>query len=144
MSGLFGHVPDERCPALRALVAEVGFEGLVIAVPLWSAMPLQCVLMVHRTAPLRPDDEAAAHLLADAVGTGLLHDPDLSPEGVVLARIVASLDVVHQATGILVAKAHVCPDDALALLRSMAFSRSADLRATAEAVVGRTIALPEL
>lgn len=142
VAGVFDHVVDDQWPVLRELVAETEFEGTMIAVPLRSEAPLTGSLTLHRQDE-RPEDVGTARFLGAAVGTAMLQEPHVGEQGLVFAEVLADPELVHRATGVLAMQTQVRQEDALALLRALAFSRSWSLRDTAGAVVERRVSLSE-
>jgi hypothetical protein len=137
--GDFAASDDARWPRLRRRIAGLDFAGTLIAIPLRSDLPLRGALLVHRDAGSRETDAGDARFLGAAIGTAVLQDPSLGAQGHVFAEILTDRDLVHAATEALRAQASVRYEDALALLRSLAFTRGEDLGTIARAVVdGRT------
>ena len=133
--GEFGELADERWPLLRRSVADLDFTGSLIAIPLRSDLPLSGALLVHRSSGSRDTDHADARFLGSAIGTAVLQDPGLGAQGHVFAEILADRDLVHRATDILQVEASVHYEDALALLRGLAFVRGQDLGSVAKEIV---------
>ena len=78
--------------------------------------------------------------MADALAVALLHSDENAPDG---ADGWSSRDLVHEATGMVVAQLGLSSGDALALLRAHAFVLDADLDEVARAVVERQILFHE-
>ena len=74
-----------------------------------------------------------------AIGTAVLHDPQLGRRGDVYAEVWASRAEVHQATGMVISQVGVRPEDAVALLRGQAFANDTTLLEVARQVIGRQI-----
>ncbi|WP_074946550.1 ANTAR domain-containing protein [Jiangella alba] len=122
----------------------------VVAVPVPAGAEVLGVLTAYRPGPGHPapEEELTAHLAA-AVGVTLLRDLDFgrdleldldcpggTPTGVWAARAE-----VHQATGFLVARLGLPPDDALALLRARAYAAGLTLGEIARQVLARAVDL---
>lgn len=133
--GDFDGASDGRWPALRSRVRDLDFAGTLIAIPLRSELDLRGVLMVHREKAPRSTDAEDARFLGVAIGTAVLQDPAMGAQGHVFAEILSDRDVVHRATTTLEAQASIRYEDALALLRAMAFSRGEDLGTVAASVL---------
>lgn len=133
--GDFAATDDRRWPVLRRRVADLGFTGTLIAIPLRSELDLNGVLMVHREGAMRETDAEDATFLGGAIGTAVLQDPSLGAQGYVYAEILTDREQVHRATEVLMSEASLSHEDALALLRALAFSREEPLRDTAQAVI---------
>lgn len=132
--GDFSHADDERWPRLRRRLADLSFDGTIVAIPLRSELPLRGVLLAHRTGGARDTDSAQARFLGNAIGTAVLQDPCIGAQGHVIAEILTDREIVHQAASMLEVKAGVRYEDSLALLRALAFTRGEDLGAVAKAV----------
>nr|MCW2728872.1 hypothetical protein [Aeromicrobium sp.] len=128
-------VRDDRWPALRSRVADLDFSGRLIAIPLRSELPLRGVLMAHRKEGARTTDGDVARFLGQVVGTAVLQDPAIGAQGHVFAEVLTDRDVVHRATSELELRANLRYEDALALLRAVAYSRGEELGTIAERVV---------
>jgi hypothetical protein len=133
--GDFSDPDDQRWPGLRAEMAELGFAGTLVAIPLRSELALRGVLLAHREGGLRGTDDTDAHFLGSAIGTAVLQNPVLGAQSHVFAEVLTDRDVVHRATDVLGLEASVRYEDALALLRALAFTRGEELGAVAQAVV---------
>jgi hypothetical protein len=131
----FADTDDPRWPILRERVAELHFAGTLIAIPLRSELDLRGALMVHRDETMRASDAADARFLAGTIGTAVLQDPSIGAQGHVYAEILEDPASVHEATSALTAEADIRTEDALALLRAMAFTRRESLHETARAVI---------
>ena len=139
--GDFSAAHHGRWPALRAELAELDFEGTLIAIPLRSELSLRGVLLAHREGGLRQTDAEDARFLGSAIGTAVLQSPALGAQSHVFAEVLTDRDLVHQATDVLGLEASVRYEDALALLRALAFTRSEELGAVAQAVVDGRLGL---
>ena len=113
----------------------IGRHGRIWAFPLRSAAQVIGTVTFYRLA-----DEALAgpardiETLAGAIAATLLTDPQAFSE-LPNTSGWSSRAVVHQATGILIAKLGLGASEALALLRSYAFFAGAELRDVATEVV---------
>jgi hypothetical protein len=139
--GDFSDPADERWPALRPRLAELEFTGTLVAIPLRSELALRGVLLAHREGRLQDTDDADARFLGSAIGTAVLQNPVLGAQSHVFAEVLTDRDVVHRATDVLGLEADVRYEDALALLRALAFSRGQDLGDVARAVVDGRLGL---
>jgi len=139
--GDFGQA-DDRWPALRERVADLGFRGTLIAIPLRSELALRGVLLAHRDEGALDGQHDDARFLGRAIGTAVLQDPSIGAQGHVFAEVLTDRDVVHRATSVLETGAGVRYEDALAVLRALAFSRGEELGAVAKGVVDGDIVLP--
>ncbi|TDD67432.1 GAF domain-containing protein [Jiangella aurantiaca] len=120
----------------------------IVAVPVPVGAAVLGVLTAYRTGTGHPAPEAelTTHLAA-AVGVTLLHDLEIDhdcdlaetdgePTGVWAGRAE-----VHQATGFLVARLGLSPEDALALLRARAYAAGVTLGEIAHQVLDRAVDL---
>jgi hypothetical protein len=139
--GAFSDGDDHRWPALRHEVDGLGFTGTLIAIPLRSELPLRGVLLAHREGALRPTDVDDARFLGTAIGTAVLQDPVIGAQSHVFAEVLPDRDVVHRATTALEVATGVRYEDALAVLRGLAFVRGEDLGVVATAVVDGRLTL---
>ncbi|MBP2390823.1 GAF and ANTAR domain-containing protein [Aeromicrobium fastidiosum] len=139
--GDFSNPADERWPALRAELTVLGFTGTLVAIPLRSDLDLRGVLLAHREGEPRDTDDADARFLGSVVGTAVLQNPVIGAQSHVFAEVLTDRDVVHRATDVLGLEASVRYEDALALLRVLAFSRGEDLGAVARAVIDGRLGL---
>jgi hypothetical protein len=140
--GADGAAADTRWPTLRRRMADLGFTGSLISIPLHSDLSLRGALVAHRAQEgARPSDRADARFLGTAIGTAVLQDPTLGAQGHVFAEILVDRELVHRATGVLQVEASVHYEDALALLRALAFTRGQELGAVAKDVVDGTVTL---
>ena len=139
--GDFDQNHDRRWPVLRRRVADLNFDGSLIAIPLRSDLPLRGALLAHREHAAGGTEHADARFLSVAIGTAVLQEPSLGAQGHVFAEILADRDLVHRATTVLQLEASVHYEDALALLRALAFTRGEELGVVAKDVVNRGYAL---
>ncbi|MFC5677588.1 GAF domain-containing protein [Aeromicrobium endophyticum] len=139
--GDFSDPADQRWPALRPELAALGFAGTLVAIPLRSELALRGVLLAHREGGLRDTDDVDARFLGTAIGTAVLQNPAIGAQSHVFAEVLTDRDVVHQATDVLGLQADVRYEDALALLRALAFSRGEELGAVARDVVDGRLGL---
>ena len=119
----FDGTDDTRWPALRDELSEVRFTGAIIAVPLRSELDLRGVLTAHRVDGPRRSDRDDARFLAGAIGTAVLQDPEVGAQGHVFSEVIADRDAVQAASGRLADRHVLRREDALALLRAIAFTR---------------------
>jgi hypothetical protein len=132
---------DDRWPDLRSEIADLGFTGAVIAIPLRSQLPLRGVLLAHREGLVRDTDEDDARFLGSAIGTAVLQSPVIGAQSHVFAEVLPDRDTVHRATNALALVTDVKYEDALALLRALAFTRGEELGEVAKGVVDGTLTL---
>lgn len=130
---------DDRWPLLMEQAAISDFRGTIIATPLLGEHALVGVLSVYRTADEMPTDRLVATFLGHTVGTAMLLDPQLEHPEALSPRTWASMAVIHQATGMVVAQVGVHQEDAVALLRAQAFFQNTTLDDVASQVVQRSI-----
>jgi hypothetical protein len=119
----------------------IGPRGVLWSVPIRATGDVLGTLSLYRLAPgplAEPLD--AAQFLADATGSLLLTDPLAFTESPVGGGW-SSRAVIHQATGMLIAQLGVHAEGALAILRSHACSRGAELVQVARDVVDRKLDL---
>jgi hypothetical protein len=122
-------------PALSHELGELDFTGTLVAIPLRSELSLRGVLMVHRDGGRLVPDAADARFLGAAIGTAVLQNPAIGAQSHVFAEVLTDRDVVHRATDVLGLEADVRYEDALALLRALAFTRGESLGCVAQAVI---------
>jgi hypothetical protein len=139
--GTFSDAGDERWPVLRRELADLDFTGTLIAIPLRSELALRGVLLVHREGGSRDTDAEDARFLGSAIGTAVLQNPTIGAQSHVFAEVLTDRDVIHRATDVLALEADVRYEDALALLRALAFTRGEELGAVARAVVDGRLGL---
>jgi hypothetical protein len=123
-------VVDEY-PVFSQLAGTVGGEVTLYAVPMRAGGRVFGVFSLYVTAEPQARSPEDLQFLADAVGASLLGDAD-------------SLDwseraEIHQATGMVVVQLRLHPDDALAVIRAHAFSRSTSLLSVAQDVLERRL-----
>jgi ANTAR domain-containing protein len=122
----------------------LGPAAVLWSVPMRPGGHTVGTLSLYRLAhePLaEPLDDAQP--MADTAGAMLLTDPQAfleAPQG----GGWSSRSVVHQATGMLMAKLGISADGALALLRGYAFNHGTELRQVATAVVSHKLDLSTL
>lgn len=122
----------------------LGPRGILWSLPMHMTGEVIGTISLYRLAGgalAEPID--AAQILADAAASLLLTDPatgaEISDEGPWIARAV-----VHQAVGQLMAQFGTGAADALAMLRSRAFTADAQLAEVARAVLDGTLDLSDL
>lgn len=135
-----GSVIDARWPQFATVAHQRLGPLRIVALPLRPEHEVLGVLTCHVEAghSLAPDD-AAAQLLADAVGTALMRDPHAADTD--LSGSWSERAQIHQATGMLVAQLQIGVEDAMALLRAHAFAAGTTLARTAHDVVTRHLDL---
>jgi hypothetical protein len=121
----------------------LGPRGVLWSLPMRVAGTLIGTISVYRVdgkALAEPID--AAQVLADAAALILLDDPVMLAE-VPGAGLSPSRAVVHQAVGKLMIQLGTSAEDALAVLRSHAFTADTQLVEVAQAVLDRTLDLSD-
>ncbi|MBA4609074.1 GAF and ANTAR domain-containing protein [Aeromicrobium sp. Marseille-Q0843] len=129
---------DGVWPLFHERVRQLGFVGVLTAVPLIFEHHTVGVLSVHRKAHDKTD-AAVYRFLGAALGAALLEDPANALGGTSQEDAWSSQAKVHQATGMVIAQVGVRPTDAIALLRAQAFSAGTTLLEVAEHVLERQI-----
>lgn len=132
---------DQRWPLMQQHGAGLDFAGTMIAVLLVAGDDVIGVLTAHRQGGATDDDRDIGLVLGPALGTALLHDPQLGLDGHGYADEWPSRAQIHQATGMVVGQVGVLPEDALALLKGQAFAQGSTLTEVARQVVERRIDL---
>jgi hypothetical protein len=122
----------------------IGHDGVLWSIPMHAAGEVIGAVSLYRRMP-GPLVESldGAQFLADAAAAALIRDP------LALEAYTTSADVggwssraqIHQASGMLAGKLHIAIEDALALLRSHAFTGGLELGDVAAAVVERRLDL---
>jgi hypothetical protein len=137
--GSFGGLQPTAWPLLENSVAELGFAGSVMAVPILTPDRPLGVLVAHRFVTSLRFDDAVARFLCSSMGAALaVHlTPDVLDQE--LTDDWSQRAVVHQATGMVTAQLRIRPEDALVILRAHAYSAGASLVDVADQVVGRTL-----
>jgi hypothetical protein len=140
-------VPPTRWPAFAGALGPL-LVGGIFSVPLQLGAIRLGVLELHRArvGALVEPDLGAALTVAEAVATVLLltggaQDPDTLGE--VWPEDAGSSQVVHQATGMVIAQLDVSADEAYVRLRAHAFAHDVTLAEVARAVVERTLRFDE-
>jgi ANTAR domain len=122
----------------------IGSGGVLWSIPMRAAEQVIGAVSLYRRLPgalIETIDDA--QFLADAAASTLIRDP------LAFAAVTESGDgggwssraLVHQATGMLVSQFRIPVEDALAILRSHAFSTGAELTNVAQAVIERRLDL---
>ena len=125
-------------PLFQERVAQLGFSGVVTAVPLVFEHHTVGVLTVHRQVHDQVDD-GVYRFLGAVLGAALLEDPAHALGSSSQDDGWSSQAKVHQATGMVIAQVGVRPTDAVALLRAQAFSAGTTLAEVADHVIERQI-----
>jgi hypothetical protein len=143
VSGEFGRCLATPWPVLEGSVAELGFSGAVLALPLKTAHRPLGALVVHRYRAAWAFDADVADFLAAHLAAALV--VELTPEQLEreLTDDWATRAVVHQATGMIAAQLRVGAVDALVLLRARTYALGTTLAEVAVAVVEREIRFDE-
>ncbi len=81
---------------------------------------------------------AVAQFVADAVGAAVARDPGMDEDA---EGPWASRAIVHQATGMIVSRLQLRPEDSLALIRAHAFAHSDTLTGTCQRIIDRELNL---
>jgi hypothetical protein len=134
-----GNGDESRWTLLSDRLADVGFVGTLVAVPLRAELAVLGVLSLHRRDPDHEVDLTSANFLGVTVGTAILQDPRVGGPDQLLSEAWLERSQIHQATGMIVAQVGVRTEDAVALLRGQAFARNATLIDVARDIVSRRI-----
>lgn len=137
--GRFGEHGDGRWSLMHEHGRRLGFEGMLMAVPLRAGDEVIGTITAHWHDPQASVDVVAAEFLGVAIGAALLQDPSLGGRGEIYAEVWSSRAQIHQATGMIVSQVGVHPEDALALLRGQAFAKNTTLLDVAQQIVERRI-----
>jgi hypothetical protein len=138
----FGRWP-QFIPAAEVVI---GREGVLWSIPMRAAgETIGAVSMYRRLPGPLVEPLEAAQYLADAVAAALIRDP-LAFAAFTTTTTAdgggwSSRAQIHQASGMLASKLHISVGDALALLRSHAFTAGIELADVAAAVVERRLDL---
>lgn len=132
--GTFSGEQTERWPMFADAARSAAGEVTVHAFPMRAPTAVLGVVTVyrHQPGPLPGDAEDTA-FLADAIGAAIVRDSEAADGG----SRWAARDRINQATGMVVAQLRINPDDALALMRSFAFSHALALDDVATEVLER-------
>ncbi|MCW2840295.1 MAG: hypothetical protein JWR55_1778 [Aeromicrobium sp.] len=125
----------DQWPHLADLALQYKLSGTFWAVPMQPARVVIGVLLLHRAEGWLTEELATVQRVADAVGTALLRHPSLLTPDQAVTGSWAERSRIYQATGMVAAQLNVCADDAAALLRAHAYSRSQTLLEVALAVI---------
>jgi hypothetical protein len=125
-----GALVDEY-PVFSHLAGSIGGEATLYAVPMRAEGRIVGVLSLYVTAEPQARSPEDLQFVADAVGTSLWGNPELLDW--------SERTPFHLATGMVVAQLGVRPDDALAVIRARAFSRSTSLRSVAQDLLERRV-----
>ena len=134
-------VAEARWPQfIPAAGRVIGAGAFLWSLPMCSdGLVIGSICLYRRGASQLAEPLAGAEFLASAVAATLLRDPEaLSDEA---GSAWSSRAVVHQAAGMLVGKLGVSTGQALAMLRSRAFTAGRELRDIAQDVVERRLDL---
>ncbi|MEP7025442.1 MAG: GAF and ANTAR domain-containing protein [Actinomycetota bacterium] len=143
-TGLGGAAVSRWPQFVPAAEKVIGPDGILWSIPMRAAeRVIGAVSLYRRLAGPLVEPMDAAQFLADAAASTLIRDP------LAFAAVTrpgegggwSSRAVVHQATGMLVGMLRISVDDALAVLRSYAFSTGTELIEVATAVVERSLDL---
>lgn len=130
---LVGDGQESPWPLLARSARELADRIAVWAFPMLAPRTAMGTITLYRRGGERlaqPLEVGA--FLADAVGAALVRDAQESAGSGWRSR-----DRVNQAVGMVVAQLKVPPDDALALLRALAFSHAVSMDEVAEGIVSR-------
>jgi hypothetical protein len=125
-----GEVVDEY-PVFSQLAGSMGRKVTLYAVPVGAGGRTVGVFSVYVTGDPRALSTKDLQRVADIVGAFLLGDPELLDW--------SERAWFHRAAGMVIAQLGVRPDDAFAVIRANAFSRSTSLRSVAEDVLERRL-----
>lgn len=123
--------PVDEYPVFSQLAEPVGGEVTLYAVPIRGDGRVIGALSLYVTADPHARSAEDLQFVADAVGTVLLGNTELLDW--------SARGPFHLATGMVVAQLGVRPDDASAMIRAHAFSRSASLLSVARDVLERRL-----
>jgi hypothetical protein len=139
VSGSFGGLEPTRWPMLENSVAELGFTGSILALPILTTDQPLGVLVAHRLVTSLSFDDRVARFLCVSMGAALVEQ--LTPEVIEeeLTDDWSLRAVVHQATGMVTSQLHIRPEDAMVILRAHAYSDGASLIDVASRVVERDL-----
>lgn len=118
-------------PVFSQLIGPVEDDVTFYAVPMRAGGRVVGVFSLYVTADPQARDADDLQFLADAVGASLL--------GAAESLDWSDRAQIHQATGMVLAQLRVNPEDALAVIRAHAFSRSTSLLAVAHDVLERRL-----
>lgn len=125
-----GTLVDEF-PVFSQLTGSVGGEATMYAVPMRGEGHVVGAVSLYMAAALRARSSEGLQLVADAVGTVLLGNAELLDW--------SERSPFHLATGMVVAQLGIGPEDASAMIRAHAFSRSTSLLSAARDVLERRV-----
>lgn len=128
---------EARWPLMHEHGRRLGFTGRVVTVPLGPDGEPIGTLLAYRAHDGFTVDTLTAELLGAALGTALVRDPQLAPEGDGGTEAWSSRSLIHQATGMVISQVGVRPEDALALLRGQAFANGTTMLVVAQQVIER-------
>jgi hypothetical protein len=135
-----------RWPYFTAAARKVTGAGILWSFPMRAAGQVIGTVSAYRLSPGRLAVPApAVQEIADEAAALLLHDPLAFAEftGPGPASGWSSRALVHQATGMLAAQLQITLSDALAIMRSYAFTAGTQLTDVAQQVTSRTVDLSE-
>jgi hypothetical protein len=137
--GDFGLLGGTPWPLLENSVAELGFTGSIVAVPILTTQRPFGVLVAHRLMTSLTFDQEIARFLSVSMGAALLEHltPEVLEQELTYDWSVRA--VVHQATGMVTSQLRIRPEDALVILRAHAYSESSTLIDIAARVVDRQL-----
>ena len=118
-------------PVFSQLTGSVGDEATLYAVPMRGEGRVVGAVSLYVTADVRAHSPEGLQLVADAVGAVLLGNAELLDW--------SERSPFHLATGMVVAQLGIAPDDASAMIRARAFSRSTSLLSAARDVLERRV-----
>ena len=127
-----------------AAEAVIGSDGVLWSIPMHAGDEVIGAVSLYRRLPgALIESLDVAQFLADAAAAALIRDPLAFAAHTTPADTGgwSSRAQIHQASGMLASKLHITIDDALALLRSHAFTAGLELTDVASAVVERRIDL---
>lgn len=130
---------DGAWPLMHQHGESLGFRGVLVAIPLSPHDEVIGTLTTHGSTAPRPGDLETAAMLGVAIGTALLHDPQVERRDEMITSSWASRAQVHQATGMIISQTGVRPEDAVALMRGQAFANNLSMLDVAQQIVERRI-----
>lgn len=127
-----------RWPLFTEAARDIPGPAILYAVPMRPGPSVIGVLTVHQDAAAGLPDYEQAQFLADAIGAALLKESP-SSESQLQSGPWSTRAEIHQATGMVVVQLRVGPDDAIALMRSHAFSHNIALAEVANRITSRRL-----
>jgi hypothetical protein len=121
----------EEYPVFSQLAGSLGVDATLYAAPMRASGRVIGVLSLYVTDDPQARSAQDVQILADIVAASLVGNAELLDW--------SDRAWLHRASGMVIAQLGVSPDDALAVIRANAFSRSASLRSVAVEVLERRL-----